>query len=59
MNTEVTQTQGEGDKQNLVRYEYRSQTNSRRRRQNRTQPAMNTEVTQTLGAGENTGLSSV
>jgi hypothetical protein len=29
MNTEVTQTLGEGDKQDLARYEYRNHTNSR------------------------------
>jgi hypothetical protein len=29
MNTEVTQTLGEGDEQDVGRYEYRSHTNSR------------------------------
>ena len=33
MNTEVSQAQGVGDKQDLARYEYRSHTNSRRGRQ--------------------------
>jgi hypothetical protein len=33
MNTEVTQTLGEGDKQDLARYEYRNHTNSRTGRQ--------------------------
>jgi hypothetical protein len=32
MNTEVTQTLGVGEKQDLARYEYRSHTNSRRGR---------------------------
>jgi hypothetical protein len=56
MNTEVTQTQGEGDKQDLARYEYRSHTSSRRGRQNRTLVGMNTEVTQTQGEGDKQGL---
>jgi hypothetical protein len=52
MNTEVTQTQGEGDKQNLARYEYRSHTNSRRGEQTETYLGMNTEVKQTQGDGD-------
>jgi hypothetical protein len=35
MNTEVTQTLGEEDKQGLARYEYRSHTNAMRGRQAR------------------------
>ena len=51
MNTEVTQTQGEGDKQGLARYEYRSHTNSRRGEQTAAQLGMNTKVKQTQGEG--------
>ena len=45
MNTEVSQAQGVGDKQDLARYEYRSHTNSRREEQTETWLGMNTEVT--------------
>ena len=52
MNTEVTSTLGDGDKQDLARYEYRSHTDSRRREQTQAWLGINTEVTQTLGEGD-------
>ena len=59
MNTVVTQTLREGDKQDLARYEYRSHTNYRTERQNSTQLGMNTVVTLTQREGDKAGFSQV